>query len=79
MLIYLFCFLSFDILFSVCIKQDLEKKNNTTHHLIFMFLFFLFYQNLGRRNYVFAQLLVEECYKCFSFNTVGYKSLTMSS
>lgn len=33
-----FWFICFCILFSVCIKQDLEKKENTTHHLIFIFL-----------------------------------------
>lgn len=76
--IFVLFFVIWYIIFSLY-KTGPRKKNNTTHHLIFMFLFFLFYQNLGRRNYVFAQLLVEECYKCFSFNTVGYKSLTMSS
>lgn len=61
-------FLSFDILSSVCIKEDLEKK--TTQHItsflcLVFFGFILFYQNLGRRNYVFAQLLVTEGYKCY--------------
>lgn len=60
--IYLFCLLSYDILFSVCIKQDLEKQHNTSPHF---YLFYFSYQNLGRRNYIFAQLLVTKCYKCY--------------
>lgn len=59
--VYLFCLLSYDILFSVCIKQDLEKQHNTSPHF---YLFYFSYQNLGRRNYIFAQLLVTKCYKC---------------
>lgn len=38
LVIYLFCLLSYDILFSVCIKQDLEKQHNTSPH----FYFFIF-------------------------------------
>lgn len=70
--IYLFCLLSYDILFSVCIKQDLEKQHNTSPHF---YLFYFSYQNLGRRNYIFAQLLVNKCYKCYPiFDTVGYET-----
>lgn len=71
--IYLFCLLSYDILFSVCIKQDLEKQHNTSPH--FYFFFYFSYQNLGRRNYIFAQLLVTKCYECYPlFDTVGYET-----
>lgn len=72
LVIYLFRLLSYDILFSVCIKQDLEKQHNTSPHF---YLFYFSYQNLGRRNYIFAQWLVTKCYKCnpilfYFFHTV---------
>lgn len=39
--IYLFCLSSYAILFSVCMKQDLEKQHNTSPHFCLFLFFFL--------------------------------------
>lgn len=63
-----------------CLYKTGPRKNNTTHHLIFICFDFFSYQNLGRRNYIFAQLLVTKCsIIILFFYTVGYETLTMSS
>lgn len=53
-----------------------KKQHNTSPHFLFCFS----YQNLGRRNYIFAQLLVIKSRKCSTiFDTVGEHSLPPSS
>lgn len=52
-----------------------KKQHNTSPHFLFCFS----YQNLGRRNYIFAQLLVIKSCKCSAiFDTVGEQSLPPS-
>lgn len=65
MLIYLFCFLSFDILFSVCIKQDLEKK--TTQHItsFLCFCFFCFTKTSGEETMFLHNCLLKNATSAF--------------
>lgn len=52
-----------------------KKQHNTSPHFLFCFSC----QNLGRRNYIFAQLLVIKSYKCSAiFDTVGEHRLSPS-
>lgn len=51
------------LLFSVCFKKKKkktgpQKQHNTSPHFELFMLNFISYQNLGRRNYTFAQELV---------------------
>lgn len=65
--IYLFCLLSYDILFSVCLKQDLEKQHNTSPHF---YLFYFFLPKPGEKKLHFCAVA---CYKNATrcFYTVG--------
>lgn len=52
--------LSYDILFSVCLKQDLRKKNNTTHHLIFNVCLFFFIPKTRGEEIIFCTIAQEK-------------------
>lgn len=69
--IYLFCLLSYDILFSVCIKQDLEKQHNTSPH--FFVLFFLPKPGEKKLHFCTIALLTRV------IDTVGSETLMTSS
>lgn len=70
--IYMFCLSSYDIIiFCLLKKTGPQKQHNTSPHFELFMLNFISYQNLGRRNYAFAQelvLLFSFIYKIVYFN-----------